>query len=477
MIRRNLVTHWLVILISLSSGSLSATEIVDAAKLDALARPLVDGGWAYGLAIGLITEQGTQVTGYGRTSEKQPAPPAADTIFEIASITKVFTGLLLAEMVEDHTVQLSEPVQKLLGDSMTLPKRDGHEIALVDLATHTSGLPNMPWDFKSADLADPYMNLTVEQLATFLSRYKLKRKIGMQYQYSNLGLGLLGHALAVRARIPYESLLRKRICEPLGMDDTVITLSEEQTNRLAQEHDADGNAVANLVWPALPGAGAIRSTPADLLKFLAANLGHLKTPLDAAIAASHTVRFEASDGRDRLALAWHVRKEGREGQGMEQVLWHTGKTRGGRSFAALFPDRRVGVIILCNTDALAVELLCSRVVTLLLFGQAAPLNLPKVVKLAPNVLESLVGTYEPTTIASTSDAIEQPYSTKVTREDDHLVVQVTGQWTCKYYPVSETRYLCRASKTTLTFKKGADGSINRLLFYENGQTWQAFRKN
>ncbi len=233
-----------------------AADVVERAKIDALAQPLAEGGFVYGMAVGLVNEQGTQIVGYGRTSEQDPSPPAADTEFEIGSITKVFTGLLLAEMVERKQVELDEPVARLLGDSFTIPKRDEHEITLVQLATHTSGLPRMPNNFKPKDPLNPYADYTVEQLAEFLAKHKLGREPGKRSSYSNLGMGLLGHALAVKSGKSYEALVRETICQPLGMNDTMITLDAGARKRLAQGHDADGRPAANWDIPALAGAGA-----------------------------------------------------------------------------------------------------------------------------------------------------------------------------------------------------------------------------
>ena len=219
------------------------------------------------MAVGLVSPKGTQIIGYGRISDKDATRPGPDTVFEIGSISKVFTGLLLARLVEQKVVSLNEPVQKLLGDSMQVPKYGEREITLVDLATHTSGLPRMPNNFTPKDPKNPYADYTVEQMNEFLGRHKLVREPGQQSAYSNLGMGLLGHALALKAGKSYEALLRDEICKPLDMNDTVITLDASRQARFAQGHDADGNVESHWDIPTLAGAGAIRSTAADMLKF------------------------------------------------------------------------------------------------------------------------------------------------------------------------------------------------------------------
>ncbi len=457
--RRGIAAHFLVSFVILACaccGCLSAAELVEPATLDALARPLVDDGWVYGLAIGLVNEKGTQIVGYGRVSEQNAAPPAGDTVFEIGSISKVFTGLMLAEMAEKHVVQLDEPVQKLLGDSLTVPKRGEREITLVDLATHTSGLPRMPANFSPKDQANPYADYTVEQMAKFVSGYKLPRGPGTRSDYSNLGFGLLGHALALKSGMSYEALLRKKICEPLGMDDTGITLDDARKARLAQGHDADGDAAANWDLPTLAGAGAIRSTATDMLKFLAANAGVIKTLIDPAIAASHVVHFKNPTGSNDVALAWQVRKDG-------SLDWHNGETGGYHSFAGFVPEKHAGVIVLCNTATKQVDALGSALAKALTTGKVEPLKLPKAITLDAAALEPLVGSYKLGPLAIVT----------VTRDGDQLLVQLTGQPKVKFYPESKTRFFCHVVEAAVTFDADEDGNIKQLVIHQNSQDQKA----
>jgi CubicO group peptidase (beta-lactamase class C family) len=455
--RAIVMARFAIVSIALASG-VSAAEVVEPARVDALAAPLVEDGWAVGLAVGLISEQGTQIAGYGRTSERNAGPPAGYTEFEIGSISKVFTGLILAEMVEDHVVQLTEPVQKLLGESMTVPKRGDREITLVDLATHTSGLPRMPGNFSPKNLTNPYADYAVEQLATFVSQYKLPREPGERSEYSNLGMGLLGHALALTAGMPYESLVRKRICQPLGMDDTCITLNKALQARLAEGHDYDGNPVANWDLPTLAGAGALRSTTADMLKFLAANLTLTKTPLESAIAASHVIHFQNSKGLNDTALAWQVRRD-------NHIIWHNGQTGGYHSFAGFLPEKRVGVVVLCNSATMHVDTLGFRLLELLTTGEAKPLALPKAIKLDAETIEPLVGSYKLGPLATAT----------VTRESDQLLMQLSGQPKIKFYPESKTRFFCRAVEAAVTFEADEDGSVKQLVLHQNGRNLPAPR--
>jgi len=160
-----------------------------------------------------------------------------NTIFEVGSVTKVFTSLLLADMAQRGQVALTDPVAKYLPAGVKMPERNGRQISLEDLATHTSGLPRLPSNLSPKDAANPYADYSVEQLYQFLSGYQLTRDIGPQYEYSNLGGGLLGHVLARRAGMDYEKVVRSRICEPLGMRSTSITLSDDMKTRFAVGHN------------------------------------------------------------------------------------------------------------------------------------------------------------------------------------------------------------------------------------------------
>lgn len=295
-----------------------------------------------GIAVGLIGQDGTRVVAHGRFA-KGDARSVGDTIFEIGSITKVFTALLLADMAERREVALDDPVAKYLPAGVRAPERNGRAITLLDLATHTSGLPRLPTNLSLWNVSDPYADYSDDRLYEFLSGYRLKRNAGAQYEYSNLGGGLLGQVLALRAGTNYEALVRARICGPLGMNDTSITLPTEMKGRLARGHDARLKRVKSWDHAALAGAGALRSTANDLLKFLAATLGYERSSLAPAMAAMLNVRRPAGGPGREIALGWHVSKiNGNE------IVWHNGGTAGYRSFLGFDPKARQGVVVLSN---------------------------------------------------------------------------------------------------------------------------------
>ena len=172
--------------------------------------------------VGIVDENGSSIVSCGKMDNGTDQEVNGDTLFEIGSVTKTFTGLLLQDMVERGQMKLDDPVAKYLPTTVKMPTRNGKEITLLQLATHTSGLPCMPdyIDPKRAD--DQDADFTVEKLYAFLSGYQLTRDPGAKWEYSNLGMGLLGHVIALKAGTDYESLVVERICRPLKMDSTRI---------------------------------------------------------------------------------------------------------------------------------------------------------------------------------------------------------------------------------------------------------------
>ncbi len=294
-----------------------------------------------GIVVGVVEPKGRRVVAHGSLNQGDERPLDGDTVFEIGSVTEVFTSLLLADMVQRGEVALDDPAARFLPQGVKVPERGGRRITLQDLATHTSGLPRIPSNLKPANPANPYADYSAEQLYEFLSTYKLWHDIGTGFDYSNLGGGLLGHALARRAGMDYEALVKSRIADPLGMSSTRITLSTQMKARLAVGHNAKLAAVPNWDFQALAGAAALRSTANDLLVFLAANLGYSKSPLAPAMAAMLKVRRPTTAPDMEIALGWAVTGDG--------IAWANGSTAGYRTFVGYHPKSRVGVVVLSNT--------------------------------------------------------------------------------------------------------------------------------
>ena len=417
-----------------------------------------------GIVVGVIEPSGRRVVAYGKLAKDDPRPLNGDTVYEIGSITKVFTSLLLADAVRRGEVALTDPVGTLLPAKVKVPERGGRSITLLDLATHSSGLPRMPANFAPKDPANPYADYSAENMYSFLGGYQLTRDIGSQYEYSNFGAGLLGHALTLRARAnDYEALVRDRVTKPLGMTSTAVTLSPELKARLAAGHGPTLQPVANWDLSALAGAGALRSTTNDMLTFLAANLGDVQTPLAPAMAAMLTTRRPTTLPNTTIGLAWHVLSaHGKE------IVWHNGGTAGYRTFIGFDPKARVGVVVLSNAgtaagpDDIGRHLLDAELP--LLAPQAAPKTRTEIA-VDPQLLEKYVGRYQLAPAAILT----------VTRDGGHLFAQLTGQPKFEVFGETDQDFFLKVVDAQLTFETDASGKAVAVVLHQNGANPRALR--
>ena len=243
-------------------------------------------------------------------------------------------------------MKLEDPVAKYLPSSVGALTHNGKPITLLRLATHTSGLPKIPDNLDPKHAENPYADYTVEKMYAFLSRYQPPRHREADWQYSSLGMGLLGHAIALEAGTNYESLVVDRICRPLKMDSTRIRLTPEMQSRLAIGHNLIGEAVPSWDWPMLAGAGALRSTANDLLKYVSANLGLVLSHLTPLMEKTHAVYFDRPNG-PHLGLAWFTTLRQKT-----KIILHDGRTLGSSSFVGFDKSRCRGVVILSNSTGL-----------------------------------------------------------------------------------------------------------------------------
>jgi CubicO group peptidase (beta-lactamase class C family) len=416
----------------------------------------VDQKKAVGMVVATIDANGRNVIAYGRIAKDRDVIPDANTVFEIGSVTKVFTSLLLADMVERGEVRLDTPVADLLPKTVKVPSRNGRQITLLDLSMQSSGLPRVPGNLRPADPANPYADYTAAKLYEFLSGYTLPRDPGEKYEYSNLGAGLLGHALALKAGMSYGDLVRQRILEPLGMHSTSIVLTGDQKKRLAQGYDASLNPAKNWDFDALAGCGALRSTAADMLTFLAANLELTDTPLKAAMRRVRSVRKPTGVPDLDIAMAWHIfTKFGGE------IDWHNGGTYGYRSFIGFDPAAKKGVVILCNTfadnDDLGLHVLDSR------YPLAIPAPERAQIAVGPEVLKRYVGEYQ----------LAPTFTIKVTMDGNHLMAQATNQPAFEIFATKETEFFYKVVDAQITFVVDSAGQATQLVLHQNGRDLKA----
>jgi CubicO group peptidase (beta-lactamase class C family) len=294
-----------------------------------------------GVTIGVVRNGVARVFAWGAAR--------ADSIFEIGSITKTFTGLLLAQMIEQKRVTLDEPVRALLPPGTVAKPAGGAEITLLDLVTQHSGLPRLPDNMMPADRRNPYADYRALSLYQFLGKHGVEKPANAGFLYSNLGVGMLGQALADRAGTTYPRLLAEEVTVPLRLEDTVVSLAPQQEARFIAGHAVDGRAARGWDFDALAGAGALHSTAADMLAYLEAQLHPGQWPaggrgaaatLAAALALSQVLRADAEQGT-RIAFAWFYQEKRHE-------YWHNGGTGGYSSYAFFNPQGNYAGIVLLN---------------------------------------------------------------------------------------------------------------------------------
>lgn len=411
-----------------------------------------------GIVVGIVDIHGRRIIAHGALKQGDPRALDGNTVFEIGSITKAFTGLLLADMVQRSEVRLDDPVAQFLPPDVRLPERGGRQVTLIDLATHTSALPRLPDNMKPKDPGNPYADYTIEQMYAFLRSVQLKRDIGASYEYSNLGFGLLGHVLARRADSDYETLLKQRIIDPLRMSRTAIALSPDMTARRAAGYDAELRPAPYWQLPTLAGAGALHSTTNDLLSLLEAELGFTETPLKAAMAAQLIPRRPMA-GRATVALGWHI-APARTGD----IIWHNGGTAGFRTFIGFDPKSRTGVVVLTNAatvpggDDIGMHILTG-----------APLVPPpktyETIAVDAGTLERYVGRYQ----------LGPQVVVTVSRRDDRLFAQLTGQPELEIFPFGPNKFFWKPVDAQVTFQADPDKPATGLTLHQHGRDRSAPR--
>jgi D-alanyl-D-alanine-carboxypeptidase/D-alanyl-D-alanine-endopeptidase len=420
----------------------------------------VEAKLAPAIAVGIVRKDGTKEFYFSGTLQAGGTEDVdEDTIFEIGSISKVFTTLLMALMQEDGELEFSDTAQSFLPVGVSMPtkkeilKVNGDtsqtHITLVNLATHTSGLPRMPSNFKPKDPRDPYADYTYQQMYDFLSSYELEGEIGREAVYSNLGMGLLGHILELQSGKSYEELLIAQICEPLGMNSTTTKPRPRDSARVAGAHRGT-TPVSAWELPTLAGAGDINSTLSDMLIFTAANMGQIDTPLDIAMRRCHAPH--ENKGNSPIALAWQI-----SGQSGAKINWHNGGTGGFASFMGFRPDTGEGVVVLSNSTYRGVDKIGFH-----LLDKGNKLD-----KINRGILSDYVGTYR-----FNSNAI---FTIKI--ENDQLKAMLTGQQFYPVYPAGRDMFTYRVVEAQLSFVRNRQGKVDRLVLHQNGRDQEALKMN
>jgi CubicO group peptidase (beta-lactamase class C family) len=393
-------------------------------------------------------------TGAGDYVPRAGVPPEK-VLFEIGSITKVFTGLLLAKTVNEGKARLDDSIAKYLPADLNLAPQLA-AITLEQLATHTSGLPRLPDNFKRTDPLDPYADYTTADLYAFLAAYRPAKPAPRPTDYSNLGMGLLGHILERIHGRSYVELVAERITGPLGLKDTVIELDPDQQTRFAVPHSGS-TTVKPWHNPGLAGAGGLCSTAADLASFVTALMNPGDSPLRAAWALARQPR--ASLGWQKLGLAIMIDKHD-----AELTYWHSGGTGGSRSYLGFSPDTQRGLVILLDNDTREGESI------------AAALEPPRAVAanparqseipLPPGKAAEFTGVY----------AVDAHIRFTVLPGDTgRLQVRFTGQPFAPVFFAGHDRFFLRIMPAEYQFGRDAGGHVVSLALLQNGREMTAPR--
>ena len=438
----------------------AAAKPVDEQALRALLVERVDvRKWGTGIVVGITSPQGRRIVSYGTLSLQDRRKVDGATVFEIASLTKVFTALVLADMAARKQVTLDAPVGTCLPAGVSVPAHGGKQITFIDLATHSSGLPLRPSNLASQTALNKYAGYTVEQLYQGLADFKLTRDPGSAFEYSNWGFGLLGNALAYCAGAgkSYAALLAERVTGPLKMQDTTFVPGSALRSRMAAPYDIRLQPVPNETTGALDAAGGLYSTVADLLSFLDVFLGRGPQPLVAAGTAMIEPR-RPGDGPDtRMGLGWRV-TTARD----ITTIWSSGRADGYRAFMAFDPRQHVAVVALTNA---ATNVGVDDIGWHVLDPSVAITRVHTRTAVPADVLQRYVGRYK----------FDDGVVMTVVREEDHLVVQMTGQGPSAIFASGPREFFPEDIEAQFVFAESGTAPAQSLVLNQDGQTYKAQR--
>jgi CubicO group peptidase (beta-lactamase class C family) len=396
-----------------------------------------------GVAAAWIDADGVTYFNAGHLAKGDSPAVTADTQFEIGSLTKVFTGLLLADSVGAGKVGYGSPVGPPFATS---------KITYAQLVTHTSGLPRLPADFTPSDPLNPYAE---QNLAHLEKSFELSAATARPSPtaYSNFGFAVLGQSLAGAWGQPYTALLRDRVLRPLGLPDTLTSWRGADKTRLAQGFNETG-AAPNWDLAAYAPAGALVSSARDLGRFVQENLGLVSTPLAPALAEAIVPRVAGDMPAREVGLAWQVEK-----RGDDEIIWHNGGTGGYRSFLAFNPKKKTGVVLLTNhtrgLDSLGFALLAGKI--------------PPPAKATPgpsDAAKEFLGNYP----------LAPSFVMAVTAEGDQLSVQATGQPRIAMRRLAADHYSLEGVDAEISFERDAGGKVVALVLHQGGLNQRAPRR-
>jgi serine-type D-Ala-D-Ala carboxypeptidase/endopeptidase len=438
------------LLLGVARATLAQSPVLPA-EVEARIQSRITNQYCPGFVVGMINSNAVQFYSFGHAAWDSPELVNEDSLFEIGSITKTFTATLLSDMVLHDGLALTDPVQQYLPDSVSMPTREGKVITLQHLATHTSALPFMPTNMEVGNAVSDWADYGVQDLYEFLSSYRLPHDPGTVWEYSNLGGGLLGHALALHEGTSFENLMVERMANALGMPDTRITLTPDQQRRLVRGYSGVAPR-PYFVCPTLAGGGSLRSTARDLATLLAANLGLRPSPLYPAMTNAQQLRFS---GTMQMGLGWIMSPTI-----SDPIIWHDGSTWGFYTFLGFRPDKKLGVVVLANS-----HLDISSTIGFHLLDPSSPLDADEIPVAVPlENLRSCVGRY----------SLGDNEFFEITLQNGHLtfIHSSDPSLTFTLYPSSPWTFFLRSPilSATAAFQANAQGLVTSMLWTQSSQS-------
>ena len=321
------------------------TTVKDA--VDNAVYPYIVTGANLGVIVGVIKNGKRQIFSYGEKEPGNPDQIEPTSVLEIASITKTFTAIALANMHLRGELDLDDPIEKYLPAEVKVPSFNGKKITLRHLANHTSGFPRLPSNMDD-DAYNPYVGYTEQKMYEFVNGYTLDREPGSKLEYSNVGYGLLGQILSSRSKSGYEEMVMRNVLAPLGMKHTTVSFTEQQMSNLVSGHHGNKTVESWSKYMAniFQGTGSLISSMDDMLIFLEANMGLTDNPLKEAIHLTHQRTFTHNgDHQDGIGLGWTLVTFDQK-----NYVWKNGGNGGYTSFIGFDESSGTGVVVLTNSS-------------------------------------------------------------------------------------------------------------------------------
>ncbi len=444
------LTLILALPVSVSMGSSFPED-----KVKSHMKELSQRGLNRAIVVGIINPDGKRYFFEGTFREGDTRRVNARTIFEISSLTQFFTGLLATQAAENDDIDLDAPASTYLPEEIVLPTFEETEITLDTLIEHTSGLPRLPPNLDPSVKQNPYVDYTWESMGEFLGEYELPQKPGSKFVISRAGYGLVGLALERQSGETFEAMVKSRICDPLEMKNTSISLNEVQRYNLARGHQGE---TQSSLWemPVFAGSGALRSDAKDMLQFLGANLGLIESPLLPIMEKTHEVLLKSEKNNMAVATGWVVYRNDDA-----DIHYRSGLTGGHASFAGFRKDTRTGVVVLSNS-ASSVEKLG---MYLLDHEHFKLREFIPVIEVSNTDLRQYAGVFQ------------LPNGLRILfhLQEGHLTTQFEQSARYRVQPIKENTFYHPKMRIELVFQRNPKGFIDKVSFNQGEETLTATR--